>query len=270
MGLNVSEKIKSLIKNKYFPHTVIIEGEKETVLKLAEDMAKGILCLNSDYFCGECKNCHLADINNHPDLKIISTEKKNYLVEDIRDLRKEAFLTPFIANSRIFIITESEKLSDKCQNSLLKILEEPPKNVYFILLTQNSASFLNTVLSRAVLFSVLNTEESEFDNTVKNIFSLAVNKNRVGILEILSGLKQREEIEKLILKIKDYAIYLLKLKQEQNIGKNLNFNETDIKNTALTKERLYGIIEKLDGIFKVLDFNLNVLLLNCAVCNALT
>lgn len=156
-----NEKIKlsldNAIKEKRIPHAVIIEGEqglgKHT---LADFLAAAAVCDNENPPCGVCKNCHLAEISSHPDIAVTAPEegKKNIAVAQIRALRNESFVKPHSAKRRVFIIDGADTMNEQSQNALLKVLEEPPGDIVFILIAESKAALLETIISRCVTFSL--------------------------------------------------------------------------------------------------------------------
>lgn len=156
-----NEKIRntllSQIQNDRVPHAIIIEGEKGLGRHaLAEFLSNAVLCTGNNSPCGECQSCRLGMSHSHPDISTIAPEdkKKNIAVNQIRELRQSAFIKPHLGNRRVFIIDKAETMNEQSQNTLLKILEEPPKGVYFILLTESAKALLETVLSRCVSFKL--------------------------------------------------------------------------------------------------------------------
>ena len=100
---------------------------------------------------------------NHPDCFLIEPagEKiKTIRVDVLRDLKQKAYLHPLEGKAKIFIIDQPEKMTLAGANALLKILEEPPSQTYFILITSSSSLLLPTIRSRCQIieFSPLSEE----------------------------------------------------------------------------------------------------------------
>jgi len=154
-----NEKIKvslsSALSVGRIPHAIILEGEtgldKHT---LADFISISALCEEDGGSCGNCRSCHLAKSGNHPDIISVTPEdkKKNISVAQIREIRQKAFIKPHISKKRVFIIDKAETMNEQAQNALLKILEEPPESVIFILITESGAALLPTVISRCVTY----------------------------------------------------------------------------------------------------------------------
>lgn len=153
----IKQSVLNSIRERRLPHAIIIEGEsglgKHT---LSRFLAHAAVCGEDNSPCGVCRNCHLADINSHPDISLTAPEegKKNISVSQIRTLKNEAFIKPHQAKKRVFVIDEAHTMNDQSQNALLKVLEEPPGDIIFILIAESKASLLETIISRCVTFTL--------------------------------------------------------------------------------------------------------------------
>ncbi|MBR1779598.1 MAG: DNA polymerase III subunit [Clostridia bacterium] len=155
---SLKERFLSLVKNKKFPHAIILEGEKglgkSTFAKL---LSKLFLCSRfEDTFCDKCSNCNKIEKDIHPDVIYPETTGtlNTYAVDTVRKVRKEAFILPNEAAFKIYIFKDADNMNASAQNSLLKIIEEPPAHVIFIFTCKNRSSFLPTILSRSQVFSL--------------------------------------------------------------------------------------------------------------------
>lgn len=154
-NFRICNMLSSMIKNHRIPHAILIEGEDGLGKKtLAEFIAKACLCKDESAPCDSCKTCHLIEVGSHPDFKVISPNGAQIKVDQVRELRVEAFLTPMVADGRVFIIESAHTMNEAAQNALLKVLEEPPKGVTFILLSKSAKMLLETIRSRSVCFSL--------------------------------------------------------------------------------------------------------------------
>ncbi|MFA6947628.1 MAG: hypothetical protein WCQ72_01465 [Eubacteriales bacterium] len=79
----------------------------------------------------------------------VPKDKKSIGVDDVRAVKEEAYLSPNELEFKAFVINEAALMTVQAQNALLKLLEEPPDNVYFFLICENAAALLPTVRSRA-------------------------------------------------------------------------------------------------------------------------
>ena len=150
-------------------HAYIFEGESGMGKRsLAKAFATQLVC-ESKTGCGTCPHCRLALSGNHPDIITVTPTdgKQTISVDNIRALYESVMVKPHSADKKVIIIPASERLGAPAQNALLKMLEEPPAYVVFLLLTSNSNFFLDTVLSRSLKI----TFESYSDEQIRNILN---------------------------------------------------------------------------------------------------
>lgn len=86
----------------------------------------------------------------HPDIIVYSggDRARSFHIDAVREARQEAYIRPNEAERKVFILENAQNMTVQAQNALLKIIEEPPANVVFILTCENKAALLQTVLSR--------------------------------------------------------------------------------------------------------------------------
>ncbi len=92
----------------------------------------------------------------HPDVITIEEEKGIISVERIREIKADALILPNEAERKVYIIRDAQNMTVQAQNAFLKLLEEPPKHVAFILTADNRAKLLETILSRVAVFGIDN------------------------------------------------------------------------------------------------------------------
>jgi DNA polymerase-3 subunit delta' len=98
---------------------------------------------------GTCDTCRRILRGVHPDVHVIVPEGDNLLVEDVRAVREEASRTHHEAPTAVFILDEADRLTEAAANALLKVLEEPPPQVVFVLVARSAEALVGTVPSRA-------------------------------------------------------------------------------------------------------------------------
>ncbi len=137
-----------------FGHAYLFTGSrgigKTTCAKI---LAKAVNCPNEKDGepCGECEVCRGIDDGSLLDVTEMDAAS-NRNIDDIRDLRSEANFTPAVAKYRVYIIDEAHMLTKEAANALLKIMEEPPEHVIFILATTEVHRLPATILSRCMRF----------------------------------------------------------------------------------------------------------------------
>ncbi|MBR6524039.1 MAG: DNA polymerase III subunit delta' [Clostridia bacterium] len=159
----LKELLAKSIDSARLSHAYIFEGDSGMGKKtLAYAFARQLVCENKTA-CGQCRSCRLALSANHPDIITVTPEegKQTISVDIVRGLYETVMTKPFSADKKIIIIPDAEKLVVQAQNALLKMLEEPPSYIIFILLTSNSNFFLETILSRCIKLSFQPYTEEE-------------------------------------------------------------------------------------------------------------
>ncbi len=140
-------------------HAYMLIGDKGSgKMTLAKAFSKLLLCEDphGDECCNECQGCrYFESFGEHPNLTVLRlTDKATIGVKEIRDMTDGVFSAPYIGKRKIYLITDAEKLSPQAQNALLKILEEPPEYVVFLILTASRYAMLTTVLSRCRIINM--------------------------------------------------------------------------------------------------------------------
>ncbi len=187
--------VKNFIRSHRIPHAILVEGESDrSNLDLSLYIATAAVCSKDVAPCGVCKDCHLASIDSHPDITRVSAldGKKFLTVTQIRELRADAFVKAHSAEKRVFIIEDANRMNEQAQNALLKVLEEPPQNVIFILLTPSKTMLLDTIISRCVLLSLLESrsEDNGYVEMANNFINLLLSGSEYEMLKLLSSLEK--------------------------------------------------------------------------------
>lgn len=258
----ICERVLSMLSSGRIPHALLIDGENGTGRHtLARYIASFCVCTGEEKPCGRCQGCHLSQVLSHPDISVISPDAKQLTVNKIRDLRQDAFMAPALADRKVYIIEKTESMNAAAQNALLKILEEPPESVVFILICQNAQTLLETVRSRCITLSLLPPNHAEAQGYIEEHTSFSaleidralqsVNNNIGQALTLLNENKQNTLsvlASELIFDIKSSDSYsmLCRLKPyENNRGAVLDlFDELLLKISSLLKESCYTHIKE--------------------------
>lgn len=148
-------------------HAYLFEGaEGIGKMTTVHRLARLLMCKNGGE-CGICDDCTKLEAGSHPDVVIadetyFQAEKiKPESVEAMRKIRQDAYGKPFMGAWKMYVIPHADNMLVSAQNSLLKILEEPPSYCVFILLCENAGKILETIRSRSILmrFQPLDDEE---------------------------------------------------------------------------------------------------------------
>ena len=138
---------KDAIPNSMLFHGINGTGKKD--IALAFSMSCNCSQKNNEqFYCGSCKSCKKILSKNHPDILTIEPEGNFIKIAQIRELYEKILFKPFEALKRFILIIDADKMNKESANALLKILEEPPAETYFILTMEQVSKSLPTILSR--------------------------------------------------------------------------------------------------------------------------
>lgn len=149
-------------------HTTLVTGPtstgKFTVLKR---LAQFMHC--PDGGCLSCNTCRQIHEESHIDTFIFKNDGNPLGIKEFRELK--SYLSLSAQNEyKIVIIQDLERLSDPLKNSMLKILEEPPKDVYFFLTSSNPEAVLETIISRARVYKAKLATNNDVKEYLSNAF----------------------------------------------------------------------------------------------------
>jgi DNA polymerase III subunit delta' len=108
--------------------------------------------------CGECRACRLALADHHPNVFVVEPEGRDIHVDTVRDeIWQPAYRTAPEPGRKVFVVREADRLSPAAADTLLKVLEEPPADTVFLLLSARAHELPETVVSRChvVTFAAL-------------------------------------------------------------------------------------------------------------------
>ncbi|MFH0800791.1 MAG: DNA polymerase III subunit delta' [bacterium] len=177
----VLQLLQRFILRDELPQSLLFTGPEGVGRKTAALwFAKALNCpsLSSEGSpCGHCLSCDKIARGIHPDVRPIepmndklrrelqgktdnekqSSNIKSIKIDDIRHLQQEFFRKPLEGRRKVYIVTDAMKMHSEAASSFLKILEEPPPNVTFILVAESPSALLPTIVSRCqlVMFSLL-------------------------------------------------------------------------------------------------------------------
>ena len=147
---HIKKALTNAITTNKISHAYLFTGPRGTgKTSTARIFAKSLNCVEGPtvHPCGKCGNC--IDITNSTPMDVIEIDAaSNRSVEDAQHILERVMYAPVNSRYKIYIIDEVHMLSTTAFNALLKTLEEPPKNVIFILATTEVHKVLDTIKSR--------------------------------------------------------------------------------------------------------------------------
>ena len=178
-------------------HAYMISGEREEAYAEACRLAAAMLCTGGQNRpCGLCRDCGKSLRNIHPDIITVERlsddkgkQRREIYVDQIREISQSAHILPNEARRKVYLVRDAGTMNSSAQNALLKLLEEPPSFVSFILVTDHPAQLLETVRSRCVALKLRSEDKeatAESRILAEKYLAAAARKNAVGLLSFLN------------------------------------------------------------------------------------
>lgn len=192
------------IRRDRLSHAYILVSPKENREVLGQKLCASLLCKSTgDEPCYTCSTCRKIMANIHPDVLPITRPlddkgklRREVYVAQIREIGTSSVILPNEAHKKVYLIYDAEYMNDTAQNALLKLLEEPPSHVCFVLCTENPSSFLETISSRCVTLFCDKTEaDRPYDETNLQFLRIISAGDRLELLRFclsLEGLSATE------------------------------------------------------------------------------
>ncbi|MDU3010570.1 MAG: DNA polymerase III subunit gamma/tau [Peptoniphilus harei] len=170
----VVTSLKNQVKNNEISHAYIFQGTRGTgKTSAAKILSRAVNCLHpvDGNPCNECENC--KSILNESSLDVVEMDAaSNNGVDDIRELKEKVIYPPQSLKYKVYIIDEVHMLSKGAFNALLKILEEPPRHLIFILATTEIEKIPATILSRSQKYNFKRISIEKISENLKKIAEL--------------------------------------------------------------------------------------------------
>lgn len=278
----VEKSISAALHSKRFPHAAILEGgSTQERMLLAQKIASALVCSSGRIVpCGECANCKKAAANSHADILLYSVEDKPkaFKVDIVREIRSKAYIVPNEADRKVFILENSHTMGVEGQNAILKILEEPPVYVNFILLCSSKSGFLPTVLSRSAVYNLGQTYSSENNALPKEkILEAAIEVAKavtaLDDIEIVKAAAVFEKDKNLLRAalpvIQEIFAAALRIKYSAKDGEDEFGNLPAELSSKLSRRSLLALIETVDALMSSMQLNANHSLMVTALCTKL-
>ena len=202
----------------------------------------------------------------YSDIEIINRKNENIKIDEVRELIYDAIESAYSSPKKIFILCGIENLRKESSNALLKILEEPPKDVYFILLAR-SLNIISTIKSRTIKFHLEGASNEElgvskeiyyfFDGNENNI--KRYKENGIPLEEYEDGINSYEDALSNIKAMKEYAKN--EMENNENSSSDASFLEIIInynrsieyivkKIRFFNIEEVYMLVNEIETEFK--------------------
>lgn len=222
----IVKTLMNAIKNNKITHAYIFAGPRGTgKTSIAKIFAKTINCenLNNLVPCDKCNSC--IQFNNKQTVDIIEIDAaSNNGVDEIREIKNKVNLVPSNGKYKVYIIDEVHMLTTAAFNAMLKTLEEPPKNVIFILATTEPHKIPLTILSRCQRFDFKRLSNNEIVKRLNQIVeeeNIQISEEALKLIAEISNGGMRDSIG-LLDQLITYCDSKIELKDVHEINGSLN------------------------------------------------
>ena len=248
--------LKNQVKLNKISHAYLFAGERGTgKTSCAKIFAKAINCLNpvDGSPCGKCENC-LA-IEEETTIDVVEMDAaSNRRIDDIRNLKDNVIYPPNKLKYKVYIIDEAHMITREAFNALLKIMEEPPSHLVFILATTEIEKIPQTILSRLQRFEFNKIGRKEIYQQISQILidkNISMNDDAINLIIKKSNGAMRDALslldQVLSLELDNYS-----LKDVESLIGVVDFYEIDKLTEAIIKKDSF---KSLDTLFSIRDKN---------------
>lgn len=184
--------VKTESRENQLSHAYLLLFEDGRNLRFAlRQFAKILFRCDGDAYSEDGENkrriAKLIDEENFSDCLFYPAEGKKLTVEDAESIREESTLAPIEGDLKVFVLGDFADANTQTQNKLLKLLEEPPKNVVFLLGATTSFSVLTTVLSRTKKLEILPFPLEDVTDCLERIYGDKYDRATLSMCAATSG-----------------------------------------------------------------------------------
>ena len=184
----------------------------------------------------------------HSDIEVINRKNENIKIDEVRELIYDAIESAYSSPKKIFILCGIENLRKESSNALLKILEEPPKDVYFILLAR-SLNIISTIKSRTIKFHLEGASNEELGVSKEIYYFFDGNENNIKRYKE-NGIPLEEYEDR----INSYEDALSNIKAMKEYTKNEMENNENSSSDASFLEIIINYNRSIEYIVKKIRF----------------
>lgn len=178
------------------PHAILLENVSDDK---AYSLARAIMCKGDNPPCETCADCIKSAAHSHADIRVYKKGENDlkYNIEFVRNLCADAYIMSNDGGRKVYVLIGADDLSVQCQNALLKTIEEPPEDVFFIFTCESKEKLLETIISRCTSFTFNEDAAllSEYFEKAVEIISSAVEPGELELLKKLAVFKKYDELK---------------------------------------------------------------------------
>ncbi len=211
-------------------HVTVFEGESSFLIEECKKFCIDVLGKNFEH---KIKKSACSDV-----IVIDPKDKKSIGISEVRGIQADSLLKPVECEYKIYVIKSSDVLTVQAQNALLKIFENPPNHVLFVLLCNNYKKLIPTIISRARIIRLENFERDKQNKDCSNFIYNLIQGNNFHVLSECGRYDKKRE------KLRDFI---------ENCRTEIL---SMIRNGSLNVENI-KFCDKLTNVLNLLDINVN-------------
>lgn len=249
----VTIPLKNQIIQGQTSHAYLFSGSRGTgKTSAAKIFSRAVNCLHpiDGNPCNECENCKLILEDRMMDVVEMDAASNNG-VDDIRELKERVVYPPGIGRYKVYIIDEVHMLSKGAFNALLKILEEPPKHLIFILATTELEKIPATIRSRCQRFQFRRLDQ---DTLIQGMEGILEKEGKSADQEALALIARHSQgAMRDALSLLEQCLYLDKHLTLAQVQDSLGLVEDDLIDQVLrdlVKDRTFSFVSILNQAYK--------------------
>lgn len=269
-------ELLSVLQNNRLPHAVALQSAGRDMREgCARFLAQWAVCAGGEERpCGNCPGCVKAQAGTHPDVYTAQGAGKTLAIpiDEIRKISADAYIIPNEAGTKVYLLPDADKMLIPAQNAFLKVLEEPPQNILFLLTCENAQNLLQTIRSRVTVF-VLDKNAEKPGETESKAGEQAVllaqalcAKKETELLRAASKLTDKQLAKETLPRFSGMVREALVLRYRQNGEAPQLVRELS---RALRPQGLLGTLELLGQARMRLERNVNMTLFTAWFSSAL-
>lgn len=249
---SVKDTLKNAIENNKLVHAYLFTGPRGSgKTSSARILAKSLNCEEgpTPSPCGKCASC--TSIANASSLDVVEIDAASHgHVEDARQLIEKVNLASISGKYKIYIIDEVHMLSTAAFNALLKVFEEPPEKVVFILATTEEDKVLNTIVSRCQKFNFKHISLADQVKRLKFVSdseSISIDGDALELIAKRSDGGMRDALGML----DQLSVFEAKIDKNKVLDLLGGLKQDDLQalTDAMTDRKVADLLSKLDEIF---------------------
>ncbi len=173
-------------------HAILFTGPqgsgKSTIALL---LAQALNCTGEPVPCDECNSCRSVANGHHPDVVVVEKEGRWIKIDQLREVKKRFFFFSHGAGNRVCLIEDAHNFTPEAAASLLKILEDPPDRLIFILTTAYPSRLPVTILSRCQHYVMKRVSEEKIRDILKKVKPEATQEELTLAVKLGEGIPGR-------------------------------------------------------------------------------